>query len=820
MQRLQLEYAIKGLFLGLLLYVALQVESWNTFAQAVALMTALPAVLFTILTVAKLREGYRLRGRLFPFVLFLLLESPLLLSIGTILGMVAAVALVRQPNSDRFLVTAGLGGAAGGLLVWLLRYVRQRWVRFSMGLFLSGILITAVLLGLGRLGELGAFGEKLLWNLPLNPALFGATLLVGIPFFYLLTFAGQEEETELEVGAMCAALGLGVGLLMGPQPSAQSMSYLLPIVIYFWYTTRVMPKLRVFKHAIRGYTYAQAGRHRQAILAFRRAMQFDPQNKLAREGLWSVHRALDLTRLPEDPQTLAVVDLDLCLERAATLLSQPPSAEQLTEALRLLDLIQTQRPNLRSAVHYWRAVAHTHARKIEEGTAELQQVLDPSGYAANDAQRQAILLPAWQLALRSRPELAQGIGQPQLALPRRRLEAIGAVERHLTANPEDAEVWGFKRVLYQDLTEADYDSAVEANTTAADFDHGYVLQLGLSLINNPERWQRGCEYLRLAARGLPEQAPSIYVCMARACQQAAEAEAAWTNYEAAKRAGRAIGPKNLGAEDRQAYFVALKILAEAARQHGRLDLAIENYHLYTEYERSGLETLRILMDLYERKGEPLAALRVLEQALLYNGSDKDLLERKDKYYYSVMPDNLRARLDWARSGFDVDYCLKKARALLDGKNWDLDTLDWAEHLAALASVVRPDSQAGKVLVARARLRRGEKQEAVALLEAVRLPRPEKFASGEDQDAWYLACKLLGDLYLHDLARPDLAVECLRSFRESTKSGADTLYKLGQAYEQLGDAKHAVKYYEHVVSYDRHPLAPEARDALQRLKVTG
>jgi TolA-binding protein len=68
-----------------------------------------------------------------------------------------------------------------------------------------------------------------------------------------------------------------------------------------------------------------------------------------------------------------------------------------------------------------------------------------------------------------------------------------------------------------------------------------------------------------------------------------------------------------------------------------------------------------------------------------------------------------------------------------------------------------------------------------------------------------------------LSRPDLAVECLRSFRENSKSGADTLYKLGQAYGQLGDNQRAVKYYQHVVSHDSHPLASGARDALQSLQ---
>ena len=106
---------------------------------------------------------------------------------------------------------------------------------------------------------------------------------------------------------------------------------------------------------------------------------------------------------------------------------------------------------------------------------------------------------------------------------------------------------------------------------------------------------------------------------------------------------------------------------------------------------------------------------------------------------------------------------------------------------------------------------------MALLEEVRGPaRPEKFASGEDEEAWYLACQLLGDLYL-ELGRADLAVACLNDFRKSAKSGAKTLYKLGQAFEALGDVGRAKKCYEQVTAYDGNPLAPDAYEALQRLQ---
>src|SRR5262249_5224291 len=122
----------------------------------------------------------------------------------------------------------------------------------------------------------------------------------------------------------------------------------------------------------------------------------------------------------------------------------------------------------------------------------------------------------------------------------------------------------------------------------------------------------------------------------------------------------------------------------------------------------------------------------------------------------------------------------------------------------------------RVLLARALLRRGEKEPAAQLLEDLRTHKPERFAD-DDEDSWYAACRLLGDLYLNDLGRADLALACYKEFRQSSKSGADTLVKMGQAYEMLGDLPRAAKAYEQVTAYEGHPLAYEARSALSRVK---
>ena len=133
-----------------------------------------------------------------------------------------------------------------------------------------------------------------------------------------------------------------------------------------------------------------------------------------------------------------------------------------------------------------------------------------------------------------------------------------------------------------------------------------------------------------------------------------------------------------------AYFGTVRMLAEStAAARGDLDAAIESYSLYTESEASGVDTLRHLANLYEQKaskgndnGSVLNALRMTEQGLMYNSSDKDLLEKKDRYYNDLEPATVTPKLESVRKWFDMSYCLRKSRTILDGKNADLDMIEW------------------------------------------------------------------------------------------------------------------------------------------------
>ncbi|MFO0926687.1 MAG: tetratricopeptide repeat protein [Gemmataceae bacterium] len=838
MRFLQTEYLLKGVYLGLVLFAALTLATLPTdpggglSAAArdglvrvnVATLVGLGLALL-VAAALRFRDAVGAHGRLLAFVLFLLLETPTLVYTGILAGSVVGLYLLRgglagldverQEVLQQLFIPVIGGAAAAGLAFGLLRQVRDRLARLVLVLVLAGGLAAAGLswLGLIQLSWISPSGTYALED----PTAFALQLLLGIPFFYLLTFAGVEEESEIEIGAMCGLLGVSLSILLAGNKQLTSLAFLLPIALYVLYTLQVLPGLRVLKHAFRGLSYSRVGRHRRALLAFRRALQLDPNNRLARGGFWEVHRSLDLDKLANDPETLALVDLDLCLDRAGSLLLSKPNAVQLDEANRLLALVMHLAPRRQPQVSYWRAVAATHAGRVDDAARELERVLDPHAFGADNPHRQAILLSAWQLALLLHDGLRQRVGLPQLAVAGRRVEAIGAVERHLAESPNDPAVVPLKKLLYQDLTEADYNAGAGGDDLAAPHvDHAYLQHLGLALINDEERWQRGGEYLRLAARGLPALGPTLFVHIAQAMQRVGRLDETRHNYELARRAGLAVGPKNLDQPERDAYFATVKYLGEEALGRDDVDAALENFRLYSESERSGIETLRTLAGLYERKGNPLAAARAVDQALQYNAKDPDLLARKDKYYYSVLPSDLQARLEQYGPGFDVAYCINRARTILQ-KYDDLEWLDVAFHLAQLALVVQPDSRVAKLLLARLQQRLGERDKAVALLEEVRGPaRPDKFPSEEDEEAWYQASQLLGDLYL-ETDRADLAVACLNDFRKSSKSGARTLFKLGQAYEQLGDKARAMKCYEQVTAYETNPLVPEAQDALYRLK---
>jgi tetratricopeptide (TPR) repeat protein len=820
-----LEYVAKGLFLGLIAFAALKQATappppdWSGAVRVGLGMAIGLAAAVALAALRNLRALAAAHGRLPAFVLFLLLENPELVTAGLLLGLAGgAASLATSADGPLAAATVG-GGLALGIGLALLRLVRAERLRLGIGFVGGATLAAAAVVALYQNPE--AFGGRA------GQEQLGIFVLLGLPFFYLLTFVGRAEESEVELAALCAAMAVGVDLVR-LTPNFRPLAFLLPATVYFVYATRVLNGLRVFKLCLRGQTDLSLGRLKPALVNFRRARELDPSSRMAREGLWALHRSIDLDAAAADPDLLELLDLDMCLDRAAHLLTAGrPTSPQLAEAGRLLDLVAARRPDLLAEAEYFRTVAAVHAGQIEDAAGHLTRLLDPGAWPPGDPSRRNVLLAAWQLALTRHGELTRTVGEPQLPQPGRRMEAIAAVERYLADTPGDAEVWSLKQKLYQGVTEAEYEAAADTDrrrggsgppAPPGEFGHAYALELGLALLTEPERWRRGAEYLRMAARGLPQQAVSIGAQLGQTADKAGDRDTARGAYLRARDAGRAAGVASLPAEERAAYFAAVRWLADEANARNDLDAAIENERLYLEFEGRGIETYRRLADLYERKGDALTALHYTDTALAYPGAgkDADLMARKDRYFYSLMPDEVRQLPDEVRQSLDFDYCVRKVRSILGSPNTEADGIEWASHLAGVAVALRPTSAQAQVAAARAALRRGERQEALQLLEDVRIGKPERFASSDEEDAWYQACQTLGQLYLDEYDRPDLAVEALNDFRKSPKSGADTLYHLGRAYEKLGDTQRACRSYKAVTVYDGHPLVWEARDAMQRL----
>jgi tetratricopeptide (TPR) repeat protein len=321
-------------------------------------------------------------------------------------------------------------------------------------------------------------------------------------------------------------------------------------------------------------------------------------------------------------------------------------------------------------------------------------------------------------------------------------------------------------------------------------------------------------YLRMAGRGNPTRGPVIFQRLADAAKATGDLEAAAGYLGQIKRSGIIHGPDKLNPEAKAIYLAALKELVEQSEARKDFSSAVEDMRLMVEAGKEDVPTLRKLAELYAAAGDPLNALLITERGLLYAKTDADLLAKRDSYYYSVPVERLELVKDKIGRWFDVGYLLRKAKQVADQRESDLDTLDYGLHLVKLARVMEPKSHAAMLAQARLELRKANRDGGLSLLEDIR---EQPRGSGEEEEAWYFAVRLLGDIYLDEIQRPDLAISCYNAFRESDKSGADTLYQLGRAYEAAGNAGAALKAYEMVTMYPKHPRYDAANDAVRRLK---
>lgn len=681
---------------------------------------------------------------------------------------------------------------------------------------------------------------------------YGLYLLLCLPFFYLLTFCGDADESVVEAATFSAILAAGLFLYdIGNKNTIDmggTIAILTGLAVYFTYSTRIMPGLRVFKHIVRGYAYMNVSRLRDSLYFFRQATEMDNENPLARQGMIHLHDSLSLAKLEKDPELAEVLDFNLCLDRAGALLARPPAPTELAEANRFLDMVETKKPVLQGRVDYLRVIALAHAKDYDTAGTVLCRLLSPETPYFQIARRK-VLFRAWVLAVKGPAELTRRSGYDELRKPGRRIEAIGAVERELAQNPNEITAKELKVVFYSQLTEPEF-VAASTQGPPKDLDYAYVEQLGLALVDDPdpERRERGVGYLRIAGRGAPDRGPGIFRKLAQVAEHAGDRDTMRGYLEQVKRCAAAVGgPAHLPRDQREMYGTCVRRLADEAEARGDAfkkeadaadergdkagmaardaearpyyEAAIDNIRLYLDGGgRNELDAYRKLAEIYSKaRSIPHAVMNALlntETGLTYSSTDADLLKKKDSYYYSVDAEELMLLRDRVKGYFDVSYCIRKAMSVLNAKEDNLELVEWAAHLAKLARVMQPTSNGVRLVEARCMLRKGEREEGIRIMEAIRAGRR---GSGEDEDAWFAATKILGQLYLEELNRPQDALRAFQDYKDYTKSGADTLFQIARCHEALGDPGNALRFYEAVTVYAEHPRAWEAQEAIKRLR---
>ncbi len=817
----QTEFLLKGVYLGILVMIAWMVPRSLEIATIAGFTLVGLASFLGFAAYRKIREGYSVKDRWLAFVIFLLLENPGMVYAGLLVGLsVGTWVTFEFRGSDSSVPPEAIwpvvGGAVLGMIFYALRHVRQPLYRLYAGLGIVPVLV-------GGFIAFYSYRHDLI-GVNRNDAVdaIGGLLLLGLPGFYLLTFSSLVDESEIEIGAMCAALGIAiwsvrslVSQVVSISPVVGGAALLIPLGIFLVYTTRVMPRLRVFKHALRGLSYRQLGQTKLALASLNRALQYDPNSTLARQQMWDLHRDLNFAELKDQPELVSMLNFEFCLGRISHMLQAKPAPDELNEAMKMLDLITQEKPPMAPIAAYWRAVGCLHVRQYDEAAKQLFSILELPQY--NTAERHTIHYAAWQLAMFGHPEMQRLVAQPLLARPGQRMDAIAAVETLLVKLPDDPGAWDLKRQLYADLVEEEYWTLNQPGQPATPFNHAYAQQLGLALLDDPGQWRRGCGYLRIAAHGMPAKTPNLLIQIAATHEKHGDVEGMWENNLQAMRIGRSIGVANIDAADREPLFAAVKKIGDLAFQQNRFDIALEAYKFYSQNENAGIETWRMLAELFERNKDVWQALHCNEHAMRYNADDADLKARKDRYYFSIQPDEVTARWQTIEKWFDIPYCREKATWILEKHAGDFEMLDWAAHLVALALAPEPASIASRFLLARIRRLRGEVPEAIEVLDHIRQNRPEKIRGTDETLGWYYTHRMLGDLYLD--SKPDEAIKCYLEFRKSDEAGADTSYKLGKAYEAIGELRSAAGCYQEVIAYDKHPLYFDARDALERIKST-
>lgn len=797
------EYVLKGTYLALAYVLAATCEElWQLGLVLIAMIASFAVCVGFAARNDRGRKAAS--GNWLARGVLALLDHSLAAYCGVLAGL--AIGVMWIGASPVFVVAVAAVGSAIGLGLVALVALRGRGRRWAIAAMLAASCAWWLI------GPQQQFA-----GLALPQGFVTATVLAAaIAGFYLLVFAGRAEETELEVGLLCGGIVLALVQVQLP-PLAQRIVVIVPLALFVVYCERVRKSLAIFKHIIRAMSYEQQRDLRESLRSYQLALRLNRRSDLAQAGNWRIHKKLDLASLADDKAMLELIDPLVCLDRARSLLAKREcSRDQTDEVQKLLDIVAYRRPDLPLTVGRERVAALL----VEgEGAAALRLIQQwsavsaPTIAALPDHEAEA-LYRMWCLALRD-PQLAGTGGLDLLENTSARFSFLAVLERRLRQAPNDDTAVAFKPFLYDKITVADYEthSQQAPDDDLQWLDHRFCRSLGESLGNDQP--ERAVEYLRIAELGLPSERLAIWraIALIRERQGSSEADS-WRRR--IKEHALSIGVARLAEHEREVFFETVRLLAERARHIGDADSTIENYQHYCESPKAGLSTLEALKSLQEQKGDVLLAIRPVEAALTYHLDEKTQgwwSSEKARLYEAVTPDALQARLAQAQRYFDFAYCYRRARQLFD-RNAPLEAVVHYLDLAALGG----ERQLLNVnyLLGRTHNRAGHHADAAACFEQVRAHRPAKFADADQEEAYFTACRLLGDLYLDVLRQPEKAVACFLVYKDYVKSGADTMFKLGRAYESIGQRANARKWYDMVLVYPAHPKADDARQALDRL----
>jgi hypothetical protein len=126
----QAEYALKGIFLGLLLYVGLQAPTWDVVGRiAIYMLLGLSAAL-VIGMLKQLADLPRLLAKPHAFIVFLLLENPLLVYSGVLGGLVYGAYTEAHISGFVSLFNLTYADAGKPPIAGPGNFRRDRWLRF------------------------------------------------------------------------------------------------------------------------------------------------------------------------------------------------------------------------------------------------------------------------------------------------------------------------------------------------------------------------------------------------------------------------------------------------------------------------------------------------------------------------------------------------------------------------------------------------------------------------------------------------------------------------------------------------------------------